>query len=180
MHKNARRLSQICAVVWLAGCASRPAPQPPEPVPTPAPAPASAPTVPSAPTVAAPLAHEQRWLRDLFQGTPVNVAAGPRGELRVEVPVQYAFDAGQPAVKPPLGAVLDKVAASLGRLPRTRVQVAAPAAERNETLRNALVARGVAAYRIDRLPDRADAVELRLLAGPAAIDKLEDAPPTRR
>ena len=152
----------------LAACSTKPVQRP---------APAEVVLPPAPPVVAPQLAAEQRWLVDLFQGTPVLIAPGPLGELRVEVPLQYSFDKGRAAVKPPLAAVLDKLAASLGRLPRTLVQIAAPSAERTEALRAGLLARGVASPRIGRLASRADAVELRLLPAPAGIVRLEDPPP---
>ena len=165
----------LCALALaLSACSSKPVQrtEPAEPAPlVVAPPPAAAP-----PAVAPQLAAEQRWLLDLFQGTPVLIGPGPGGELRVEVPLKYAFDSGPPVVKPPLGGVLDKLAASLKRLPRTRVQTAAPTLQQTNALREALVARGVAVQRIGQLPARADAVELRLLPAPVAIERLEDPP----
>src|SRR5690348_812753 len=58
------------------------------------------------------LSEEQRRLADLFRGTPVVFAMQPDGSMRVSVPLRYSFDPGRFAVKPPLGAVLDRVAKS--------------------------------------------------------------------
>lgn len=69
---------------------------------------------------------ERDWLKSWFQGTPVVIVRQGAG-LRVEVPLVHAFEPGQQQVKPALGAVLDKVAESLRRNPRARLQlVAAP------------------------------------------------------
>src|SRR5437899_7062291 len=71
------------------------------------------------------LLSEQRRLADLFRGTPVVFAMQPDGSLRVGVPLKYSFDDGQTVVKPPLAAVLDRVARSQ-RTQKTRLHVAAP------------------------------------------------------
>lgn len=147
--------------------------QPSAPAEPPPPAAVAPPVVP---TVTPQLAAEERWLQGLFAGTPVRIGPGPGGALRLEVPLRFAFDTGQAAVKPPLAAVLDKLAASLARLPGARLQIATPLAAQGDGLRDALKARGVAVYRLGRLPARADAVELRMLAPIAVIERLEDAP----
>jgi hypothetical protein len=158
------RRSTLALALLLAGCAGTGV------------APTAAPTPPAA--VAPALAAEQHWLEDLFRGTPVTVGPGPNASLRLEVPLKYAFDAGQVTVKPPLAAVLDKVAASLARQSRARLQAAVPAPTgRADGVRDHLVARGVAGYRIERLPPRADAVELRLLVPPRPVERLDDPPP---
>lgn len=168
-----------------APAASPAPPAPPRPAATaPAPAPASPPApaapVPPPPAVWPQLVAEQRWLEDLFRGTPVVVepaGPGPNAPLKLEVPLRFAFDDGQAAVKPPLGAVLDKVATSLQRQPRARVGVAASAPDRVASITRHLAARGVAAHRIERLPLRSDAVELRLrIVDVAAISRLPDPP----
>ena len=158
-------LATAAAALLLAGCAGTPL----------APAAGSPPAVAEVP---APLAAEQHWLAQLFEGTPVTVGATDQGAVRVEVPLKYAFDPGRPAIKPPLNAVLDKVAASLARQKHARLQLAAPA-ERGDSVRSAMLARGIPPARIDRLPPRSDAVELRLFA-PAAIERLDDPPATVR
>ena len=130
----------------LAGCTTAPAPAPP-------PAPVSA--AKSTPTRAM-LAAEQRRLADLFRGTPVIFALQPDGSLRVEVPLRYCFDSGRSGVKPPLAAVLDRIARSQRDAP-TRLLVSAPAdpaakglalaTERAVSTRDYMVERGVAATR---------------------------------
>lgn len=189
------QLTLLAAAVALTACSTTaPAPSrlpksidvvvPPAPPAASAP-PARAATPPAAPVPPPPavwpqLLGEQRYLEDLFRGTPVVVEAagpGPNAALRVEVPQRFSFDDGQAVVKPPLGAVLDKVATSLQRQPKARVQVAASAPERAASVTKHLLSRGVAAYRIEKLPLRADAVELRLrIVDVAAIDRLADPP----
>jgi outer membrane protein OmpA-like peptidoglycan-associated protein len=113
----------------------------------------------SAPRSAAgkvPLGDEQRRLAELFRGTPVVFQMQSDGSLRVEVPLRYSFDRGASAVKPPLAAVLDRVA--LGqRAQTTRLHVAAPAdaaahniglaRDRAASTRDYLVAHGIAVTR---------------------------------
>jgi outer membrane protein OmpA-like peptidoglycan-associated protein len=104
----------------------------------------------------ASLADEQRRLAELFRGTPVVFAMQKDGSLKVSVPLRYAFDRGRHAVKPPLGAVLERVAKSQRREP-TRVLVTAPtdpgskqlllATERASSARDFMVAHGVAPTR---------------------------------
>jgi len=150
----------LLATLVLAGCASSP---------TVLPAPArTAPTPTLAVPQAAPplLAAEKHWLEDLFRDTPVTVAAAPDAGVRVQVPLKYSFDPGQDLVKPPLAAVLDKVAASLRRQPRAQLRVAAPAGVRAENVRQQLLKRGVAAVRIAPLVARGDAVELQMWVPP--------------
>jgi hypothetical protein len=103
------------------------------------------------------LAIEKLRLSELFKGTPVVFALQPDGSLRVEVPMHYSFDAGKSAVKPPLGAVLDRVAS--GQLAEaTQVLVAAPGdpaakgatlvGERSASVRSYLIARGLPEKRV--------------------------------
>ena len=97
------------------------------------------------------LAQERQRIGDLFQGTPVTLAMDGSGDLRAEVPLKFSFDAGRAVVKPPLGALLDRLAGS----PATRGSswvVAAPgdprskgnalALERAASTRDYLVSRG--------------------------------------
>lgn len=166
------------AVLLLAGCAGTQPMQPgaaratppvtaapaaPAAAATPAPGPAQA--VPQAAPPA--LAAEKQWLQDLFRDTPVVVAAAPEQGVRVEVPLKYAFDPGKDQVKPPLAAVLDKVAASLHRQQRAQLRVSAPAGARAENVRQQLLKRGVAPARLAPLVARGDAVELQLWVPPA-------------
>ena len=86
-------------IAVLAACGTRPAPSTPV---------APAPAAPPAPT----LGSEQRRLAALFEGTPVVFAMQRDGSLRVTVPLRYCFDPGAARVRPPLGAVLDRLAKS--------------------------------------------------------------------
>ena len=70
------------------------------------------------------LAAEQRRLTELFRGTPVAFAMQADGALRVTVPLQFCFDRAATVVKPPLAAVLDRIAKSQ-RDRSTRLRVAA-------------------------------------------------------
>ena len=116
---------------------------------------------------------ERDWLKSWFQGTPVVIVRQGAG-LRVEVPLVHAFEPGQQQVKPALGAVLDKVAESMRRNPRARLQlVAAPgdgasdvalATQRAGQVRAHLRSRGVPDARLGS-PSRTTvaAVQLRLV-----------------
>lgn len=113
----------VALVLAGSGCTSLPPAQPGAP---------AGPTVPAAPTateqrssLAEALAVEQQWLQSFFQGTPVRVALQANGSLAVDVPLEFAFDAGGSRVKPPLAAVLDKVAESLRRRPAAHVRLLA-------------------------------------------------------
>ena len=111
------------------------------------------------------LLAEQRRLADLFRGTPVIFEMQPDGSMRVGVPLKYSFDDGRSAVKPPLAAVLDRVAKSQ-RTQKTRLRVAAPAdaspgnvqlaKERAASTRDYLVAHGVKVSRFAALTPAAD------------------------
>jgi len=110
----------------LAGCGSTPKPgsaPPPFPVSQ-----AAAPAAPDANDRPMPsritLASEQLRLSELFRGTPVVFAMQSDGGLRVVVPMRYCFEPGNAAVKPPLAAVLDRIAKSQLNEP-TRLRVAA-------------------------------------------------------
>jgi outer membrane protein OmpA-like peptidoglycan-associated protein len=114
------------------------------------------PSAPGAPAQKVSLADEQRRLAELFRGTPVVFEMQADGSMRVTVPLRYSFDKGRFAVKPPLGAVLDRVAKSQ-RAEATRFLVQAPAdpqskglllaTERATSARDYLVGRGVDATR---------------------------------
>jgi hypothetical protein len=154
-----RRTATVAGALLLAGCAGAPTSRPGTP------SMAAAKTGADAmPGVAPALVPEQRWLQDLFEGTPVSFSPGPDGALRIEMPIKFAFDPGRNVAKPPLTALAGKVAASLARQWRARVAVAAPSPERADSVRNLLQSRGVPAQRIDLLPaPRTEVVELRLL-----------------
>ncbi len=129
---------------------------------SPGPASASAPVPLPAPTPAQPrqtLASEQRRLAELFRGTPVAFTMQADGALRVTVPLQFCFDRAALVVKPPLAAVLDRLAKSQ-RDQTTRLRVAAApdpgkgtaadalARRRADTARDYLVAQGIQANRL--------------------------------
>lgn len=129
----------------LHGCSSPPSP-------TPAPAAPSAPPAAPAPRPSS-LAVERQWLQSWFEGTPVRITQRSEAAFTVDVPRDYCFDAGRSIVKPPLAAVLDKLAQSLQRKPAARVELlAAPgdtaavsplAQQRADSVRKYLIARGV-------------------------------------
>jgi outer membrane protein OmpA-like peptidoglycan-associated protein len=165
----------LTAGLLVAGCAHSPKPAPSAITPAQPPA-----VTPASRTVAAEmLATEQQWLASWFKGTPVAVAQSGDGSLTVAVPRDYCFDAGASRVKPPLGAVLDKVAESLRRRPGAQlVQVAAPddrkpatplALARAEQVRRHLLGRGVAPQQLAQAPAQAateGGVFLRMAALP--------------
>jgi outer membrane protein OmpA-like peptidoglycan-associated protein len=98
------------------------------------------------------VASEQRRLAELFSGTPVVVDSQREGSLRIQVPLEFAFDKGRAVVKPPLAKVLDLVARGQRTEP-TRLAISAPtdpqskavlvATERANSTRDYLVARGL-------------------------------------
>ena len=174
-------------VLLVAGCASRA----PVPAPRTAQAPASQaearaePPAPPTPAPAtpkvSPLASEQRWLAQWFEGTPVAIQSEPDGSLQLTVPTVHSFDQKSTTPKPALKAVLDKVGQSLKRKPTTRLAIAAPGqtgTARAQAARQHVVARGVAKHRVTAAPTETDSVVLRLSQAPAPIGRLEDARPT--
>lgn len=159
------------AAAWaLQGCgglASAPsAPGGAAPVKTPA----------AAPRPAA-LAVERQWLQSWFAGTPVRIEQRSERVFGVEVPREFCFDAGRSEIKPPLAAVLDKLARSLQRKPELRVELlAAPgdaagspalALRRAGNVRQHLMSRGVAEPRLAP-PGEAGAAAVQLRIGLAA------------
>lgn len=122
----------------------------------------SAPPAGSAPPRAAPapratLASEQVRLSELFRGTPVVFSMQQDGALRATVPLRYCFEPGAIKVKPPLAAVLDRLAKSqLQTAARMRVSAPAdpparaPALARDRALsvRDYLTAQGIAPTRL--------------------------------
>ena len=122
----------VGALGVLAGCGSTPKPGATAP-PTAASAASTASASPSGSArSAAPqrvtLASEQLRLSELFRGTPVVFAMQSDGGLRVVVPLRYCFEPGSAAVKPPLAAVLDRLAKSqLNEATRLRVAAAGDA-----------------------------------------------------
>jgi hypothetical protein len=149
----------------LSGCGSTPPASPSVRVPPPTPA-----------AIKASLFSEQRRLAELFRGTPVIFAMQPDGSMRVEVPLRYCFDSGAVAVKPPLAAVLDRVALSQRDEP-TRLTVTAPidttgkglplAAERSLSTRDYLVAHGIASKRMAIAP--AGGKNIRIIVAEGAL-----------
>jgi len=147
--------------------------------------PATAPAQPPRPGQPPPnvLAGEVTWMKQLFDGTPVAIASEPDGSMRVDVPMTFSFDDKSNAPKPPLRAVMDKVAVSMARQASTKLQLASPGpVARGAAMRSYLQGRGVIGLRVVVLaPTQGDAVTLRVMPGPVAIDKLEDKnlpPPT--
>ncbi|MEO8806225.1 MAG: hypothetical protein ABI433_09085 [Burkholderiaceae bacterium] len=148
----------------LAGCASKST----APAPGAAPAagsPAGAPQTQTATDAAAStpvpprasLVAEQKRLSDLFKGTPVVFSIQADGSLKVEVPLSFCFDRGAFVVKPPLAAVLDRLARSQrGDTTKLRVSAAGDTAasgpnlarDRAASTRDYMVARGVLATRV--------------------------------
>ena len=174
-----RLVVALLLAALAAGCAVGPAKVPgTEP-------PATAPAQPSRPGQPPPnvLAAEVTWMKQLFDGTPVAIASEPDGSMRVDVPMTFSFDDKSNAPKPPLRAVMDKVAVSMARQASTKLQLAAPGpVGRGAAMRSYLQGRGVIGLRVVVLaPPQGDAVTLRVMPGPVAIDKLEDKnlpPPT--
>ncbi len=138
----------------LHGCSTAPS-VPPAP-------PAAVPATPATPAVPPPrpssLAVERQWLQSWFEGTPVRITQRSETTFTVDVPRDYCFDAGRSIVKPPLAAVLDKLAQSLQRKPAARVELlAAPgdgaastplAQQRAEAVRKHLMVRGVSSEQL--------------------------------
>lgn len=147
--------------------AEAPAAVPPVTTPAPAPAPRSS-----------SLAVERQWLQSWFKGTPVRIVQQPDGDVSVDVPREFCFDAGQSKVLPPLAAVLDKVSQSLRRTPGARLELlAAPgdsaadtalALQRAKQVRSHLLGKGVSGAQLGApSAGAAPAVQLRLaLAAP--------------
>ncbi len=158
-------------VVVIQGCATKPAPPPTAAAPT---------TTPAAPAPAARpaalLATEREWLQSWFVGTPVVIAQQADGTVTIDVPREFCFDPGRSQVKPPLAAVLDKLAQSLRRSAATLQGLAAPgdsvegsrlALQRATQLRMQLLSRGVPADRLGTpTATTAAAVQLRMALTP--------------
>ncbi|MBS0402236.1 MAG: hypothetical protein JSS18_07075 [Proteobacteria bacterium] len=132
---------------------------------------------PAAAARASSLTAERQWLQAWFQDTPVQIDQPGDDSMRIEVPREFSFDPGRSQVKPPLAAVLDKLAQSLRRLPEARLQqVAAPgdgsggpalARQRAEQVRAHLRSRGVPAVQLGpATATTAMAVQLRIAVPP--------------
>jgi hypothetical protein len=169
-----RLLAALAVAALAAGCATTPSAPTGTVIHAPS---ATAPATPPAPPPS-PLESEVRWMRQLFNGTPVAIDTERDGAMRVEVPMQFAFDGDGAVVKPPLAAVLDRVAISMKRHPTSRVHVAAPgksAAARSAAMQAHLKSRGVAPARIAMTAaKREEVVALKLVPGQTPIDRLDD------
>jgi outer membrane protein OmpA-like peptidoglycan-associated protein len=153
-------------LLLVAGCKTAPSSPSSAPSST---APSAAPVSPATKAAAtkANLAIEKVRLTELFRGTPVAFGLQPDGSLRVEVPLHFSFDAGKAAVKPPLAAVLDRVASGQ-RDELTRVLISAPpdaggkvtalSAERAASVRAYLAAHELADARLALSPTASTAV----------------------
>jgi hypothetical protein len=171
----------VLALGLLAGLAALTACQSPsQPPAAPAAPPAFSPSGASDGMPAdAPLAAEARWLGELFGATPVQVSGERDGSVRLTVPMKFAFEASAAVPKPPLQAVLDKLALSLKRQPAARLQVAPPAGAtataRLAAIRSHLAGQGIATWRVaaaGAAPD--DPLWLRLLPPTAGLKRLDD------
>lgn len=125
------------------------------------------------PSATSPLTTERQWLESWFKGTPVVIAQRGDGPASVEVPREFGFAPGRSDIRPALGAVLDKVAESLRRVPAMRLAlIAAPedgagepalALKRATQVRAHLVSRGVPPRQLgDPSAATAAAVQLRM------------------
>jgi outer membrane protein OmpA-like peptidoglycan-associated protein len=103
---------------------------------------------------------KRRAMEQATQGTGIDVARTPDNELKVNVPADFSFDVGRAAIKPSMRPVLDQFAQGLDPTMRVRVvghtdstgsdAVNDPLSlERAQSVRDYLVARGVAVQRID-------------------------------
>lgn len=155
------------AAALLAGCATGPRGTMEAPVPqgTEADRRAAAP---------AALMAEQQWLQQWFSGTPVAISNDRGDQLRVDVPAKFAFDPGQVGIKPPLAAVLDRVAESLRRRDMIVLAVAPPVEaegalgrRRVEAVTRYLTGRGVDASRIAPAAADGQVLGLRMQINPA-------------
>ena len=110
-----------------------------------------------------------------LRGTPVEVLRTEPNVLRVAVPANYCFDAGRSAVKQPLAAVLDRMAAQLKLKTTLQVVVVGPsdagdsnalrALDRAAAARDYLISRGVPAARFSVLNQSSPAgLEIRVAA----------------
>jgi len=173
-------LSAGLVLVTLAGCKTAPS-STGQPAPSSASQTSAAQAVPSPATKAATtkgnLAIEKLRLTELFRGTPVMFVLQPDASLRVDVPLQFSFDAGKAVAKAPLAAVLDRIASGQ-RDELTRVVVSAPpdaggkasalTAERAGHVRDYLVAHGLADTRVALSPTASTAV-VRIVVSDAPL-----------
>jgi outer membrane protein OmpA-like peptidoglycan-associated protein len=158
----------LAAALALQACASPPRAPGAAPVAPASAGPASAGRRPGA------LATERDWLRAWFEGTPVLITQPSDDALTVDVPLAFSFDARRSAVKPALGAVLDKLAESLRRTGARLPGLAAPAdpggppqlaLQRASAVRAHLLSRGVHVSQLGS-PAAASGSTVQLLAAP--------------
>lgn len=151
---NPARVASLLCLLWLAACTSM----------------VGGPDSTAGPAGPAPTVSDEQWrLSRELAGTPVDVDLDADGRLLVAVPLRYCFDKGRSAVKPPLAAVLEKLAGGL-RQQKTTLRVRAPgdargsrflATDRAASVRDYLVALGVSATRFTSVaPAEGDAVEI--------------------
>ncbi len=129
---------------------------------------------PPPPARPAALAVERQWLQSWFAGTPVRIEQLSTRAFGIEVPREFSFDRGRSQIKPPLAAVLDKLAQSLQRKAALRVElIAAPgdgagaaalAQRRAASVRQHLMSRGVAGSRLAE-PEVAGSADVQLRIG---------------
>ena len=175
-HRTAARPTRVAvlvAAVMLAACGSAPRPASPErsaPPATPAQRPEARASAPAPAPRTSPLAAEQRWLTQLFEGTPVRISGeADGGALQLHVPLDFSFEAESAQPKPALQAVLDKLGQSLKRQPASRLRIGAPGpAARALAARRHLLTRGVAAHRVEAAASS---------SGPDVLLRLSLAPP---
>lgn len=173
------RFGALCAVLLLglAGCAGPAGVKRVDPA---AGGPGSALPGPAKALPPSPLAAESTWLKSLFEATPVQIVDEADGAVLLSVPLNYAFEGAGAVAKPPVKAVLDKLAMSLRRQLAARLQLASPgpgADQRVLAMRRQLTAAGIGGWRLATLASsREDAVQLRLVPGATARRQLEDAP----
>ncbi|MEP7099752.1 MAG: hypothetical protein ABI781_04540 [Burkholderiales bacterium] len=169
MHRFLSRFLAASTITLLAACGT---PQPASP-----PLPPSSSTVQPAPGAArSNLASEQVRLAELFRGTPVVFAMQQDGSLRATVPRRFSFDTGAVKVKPPLAAVLDRLAKSQLQT-NSRMRVSAPpdpearaatlARDRAGSVRDHLVAQGIVAARV-KISSAVPAEQVEIIVSEAA------------
>jgi hypothetical protein len=153
----------------LAACTSTAPPEQSGPLPAPTPDQRAA--------VPANLAAERQWLSAWFKGTPVRIRQIDDSAITIDVPREFCFEPGKSAIKPALGAVLEKTTQGLQRLQLASVAlIAAPAdaqgssalaLQRAAQIHERLRSGGVRAERLGK-PSvaSAPAVQLRLEASP--------------
>ena len=124
-------------------------------------------------------------MADLFEGTPVVLALDRDGSLRAEVPLRFCFDPARAVVKPPLAALLERLA----RSPATRGgawSVMAPgdpgakgvvlAGERAASVRDYLVGHGADAARVTALDPRGSGLQISVVRVVVAVPGSAAAP----